>query len=162
MKGSLWRAYNGESCWRQAGKPGKAKARQGKSRRGKAWQDAREGLALSLSLFSFASRSPSFSLSPSLSRSSYSLPLPFSLSRVRPPSRSRAAAAVSQPFRGYVTLKKLFGVNTPRSSDTCSTSRFLPFLPLRSPPSSSTPRTRRQPSPPLSPSLATPPRARER
>lgn len=125
-KGSF-RAYNGEPRWKA-----RSWARQGETRPG---QDAREGLALSLSL----------------SLSSPSLPLSLSFFRVRGEVAPAVATAVSQPFRGYVTLKKLFGVNTPRSSDTCSTPWIPPF-PRRAAAAHHPAVTRRQPSlPPSSP-----------
>lgn len=123
------RIYNGEPRWKARSRARQSKARH-KVRPGK----TREKAWLSLLFLS---------------------PLFLSFSRVRGKVASAVATAVSQPFRGYVTLKKLFGVNTPRYSDTCSTSWSLcpPAPPLQS----STPRlTRRQPSPssPPTPSRA--------
>lgn len=69
-------------------------------------------------------------LDPSLPPSSLSCPL---ATLSRPNSRQSfssdarcLAIVVSQPFHDYVTLKKLFGVNTPSCSDTCSTSWSSP------------------------------------
>lgn len=84
---------------------------------------------------------------------SLSLALSFSFFRVRGEVASAVDTAVSQPFRGYVTLKKLFGVNTPRYSDTCSTPWIRPF-PRRSAAALHPAVTRRQPSLPPSPPRA--------